>query len=95
MTLSGALITQKGQAAPTMPRGKDENLPAEWLTAAEAARVLGIDPATLRRWADKPGRLPGVRVYRPGKHRYFHRDDIESFKARAMSGEEAPDEKDT
>ena len=77
-----------------MPRGKDTNLPAEWLTVGEAAQMLGIDPATLRRWAGQPGRLPGVRVYRPGRHCYFHRDDIERFKARAMSGEEAPDETD-
>lgn len=77
-----------------MPRGKDENLPAEWLTASEAAAILGVDPATLRRWAERD-RLPGVRIYRPGKHRYFHRADIERFKARALTGEEAPDEKDT
>lgn len=67
---------------PPMPR--DPN----WLTTAEAAALLQVDAATVRRWADA-GRLQGVRIYRPGSHRYFWRPDLEAF-ARRARGEDDP-----
>jgi excisionase family DNA binding protein len=46
----------------------------DWLGLAEASRVLGVSPATLRRWSDA-GRL---RVFTtPGGHRRFSRSALE------------------
>jgi len=46
----------------------------DWVGLSEASRVLGISPATLRRWSDA-GRL---RVYTtPGGHRRFSRSALE------------------
>jgi excisionase family DNA binding protein len=46
----------------------------EWVGLSEASRVLGISPATLRRWSDA-GRL---RVFTtPGGHRRFSRSALE------------------
>lgn len=46
----------------------------EWLSLSEASRVLGVSPATLRRWSDA-GRL---RVFTtPGGHRRFSRASLE------------------
>jgi excisionase family DNA binding protein len=45
----------------------------DWVGLAEAARILGVSPATVRRWSDA-GRL---RVFTtPGGHRRFSRDAI-------------------
>jgi excisionase family DNA binding protein len=54
------------------------NLPTrrerDWLGLSEASRLLGVSPATLRRWSDA-GRL---RVFTtPGGHRRFSRDALE------------------
>jgi hypothetical protein len=47
---------------------------SEWVTLGEASRMLGIAPATLRRWSDA-GR---VRVFTtPGGHRRYQRAAIE------------------
>lgn len=48
----------------------------EWLTLSEAARVLGVHPTTLRRWANN-GDIP-VRVT-PGGHRRFSRNELIAF----------------
>jgi excisionase family DNA binding protein len=46
----------------------------DWVSLSEASRVLGVSPATLRRWSDA-GRL---RVFTtPGGHRRFSRDALE------------------
>ncbi len=46
---------------------------AQWLSLGEACRLLQVNEATLRQWADH-GHL---RVYRtPGGHRRFYRDDV-------------------
>jgi excisionase family DNA binding protein len=48
--------------------------PADWVGLSEASRLLGVSPATLRRWSDA-GR---VRVFTtPGGHRRFSRDALE------------------
>jgi len=47
---------------------------SEWITLGEASRMLGIAPATLRRWSDA-GR---VRVFTtPGGHRRYRRAAVE------------------
>ncbi len=46
---------------------------AQWLSLGEGCRLLQVNEATLRQWADH-GHL---RVYRtPGGHRRFYRDDV-------------------
>ena len=49
---------------------------ATWLTLGEASRMLGVDPDTLRRWAD------GGKVdvfHTPGGHRRFLRTSIDAM----------------
>ncbi len=46
---------------------------AEWLSLGPASRVLGVDPDTLRRWADA-GRVRSFAT--PGGHRRFARADL-------------------
>lgn len=55
-----------------MPRNSVRD--PDWIGLSEASRVLGVSPATLRRWSDA-GRL---RVYTtPGGHRRFSRNALE------------------
>ncbi len=47
--------------------------PSRWLSLGEASRLLQVNEATLRQWADNGN----VRVYRtPGGHRRFWHDDV-------------------
>jgi excisionase family DNA binding protein len=50
----------------------------QFLTAADAARILGVVPATVRQMA-LSGRLPALRT--EGGVRLFRRDDVERLKA--------------
>jgi excisionase family DNA binding protein len=50
----------------------------ELLTAADAARLLGITPATVRVHADR-GHLP-VAQRTTGQMRLFRREDVEKFR---------------
>ena len=53
-----------------------ESTQTHWLSLGAASRVLGINQATLRSWADQ-GR---IRAYRtPGGHRRFSREDVEAI----------------
>jgi excisionase family DNA binding protein len=47
-----------------------------WLTLGEASRILGVDPDTLRRWADN-GKVDVLKT--PGGHRRFLRASIEGM----------------
>lgn len=47
-----------------------------WLTLGEASEMLGVDPDTLRRWADA-GKVEVLRT--PGGHRRFLRTSIEAM----------------
>ena len=61
------------------------NLPSRdsWLPLGAASRVVGVDPDTLRRWADD-GR---VRAYAtPGGHRRFQRGDLDRLVASRRIG---------
>lgn len=58
-----------------------------WLSTRQAAALVGVDPATWRRW-DDAGRLASIRKYQPGAYRYYHRDDVEGY-IRAAMGDKA------
>lgn len=60
----------------------------QFLSSAEAAKVLGVHAASLKRWSDQ-GRINCVRT--PGGHRRFLRSDVERFaeKPAAKTPEEA------
>lgn len=52
------------------------------LAIGEAARIVGVNVWTIRRWADE-GRIPVVIL--PSGHRRFHREDIETILERKAS----------
>ena len=52
----------------------------DWLTLGEASRVLGVDPDTLRRWADN-GKIEVFTT--PGGHRRFLKTSIDALLPRA------------
>jgi excisionase family DNA binding protein len=54
-----------------------------WVGLSEAAKMLGVHPATVRGWADR-GSLPFQRT--PGGHRRFRRSDLEQW----MEGQNPP-----
>lgn len=60
----------------------DRPLP-ERLALGEASRLLGVDPDTLRRWADE-GRVPAFTT--PGGHRRFERKALERLVASRRTG---------
>lgn len=55
-----------------MPRSASRNI--DWISLSEAGRVLGVSPATVRRWGDA-GRLKVFTT--PGGHRRFSRAALE------------------
>ncbi|HEX9550202.1 MAG TPA: helix-turn-helix domain-containing protein [Candidatus Limnocylindrales bacterium] len=52
--------------------------PADWLSLGPASRLVGVDPDTLRRWADA-GRVRAFAT--PGGHRRFSRADLDRLVA--------------
>jgi excisionase family DNA binding protein len=65
------------EPATTLPTG-------DWLSLGPASRLLGIDPDTLRRWADD-GRVPAWTT--PGGHRRFERASLQRLVEQRRSGE--------
>ena len=57
--------------------------PHDWLSLGPASRLLGVDPDTLRRWADA-GRVRAFAT--PGGHRRFSRADLERVVAARRPG---------
>ena len=55
-----------------------------WLTLGEASGMLGVDPDTLRRWADG-GKVDLLRT--PGGHRRFRRETIQSMLPRPRAAQ--------
>lgn len=58
------------------------SLPSPWLSLGEASRLLGITPATLRRWVDHGDVAAFVT---PGGHRRFARAAIEALVPRSSA----------
>ncbi len=61
---------------PTVPL--QVGAPSDWVSLGPASRFLGVDPDTLRRWADA-GRVRAFAT--PGGHRRFSRADLERLAA--------------
>jgi len=59
----------------------------KWLSLSEAARLLGVHPSTLRRWADR-GSIP-VSVT-PGGHRRFLEADLAALVSRPQAVRASP-----
>ena len=66
-----------------MPDTTPTATPADWLALGRAASMLGVDPDTLRRWADA-GRVRSFTT--PGGHRRFARPDLERVLAVRRAG---------
>ena len=66
------------EASPRQQRSTDA-----WLSLGPASSQLGVDPDTLRRWADA-GRVRSFAT--PGGHRRFSRADIDRLQAARRSG---------
>ena len=64
-------------------RSRPERPPAERLPLGQASRLLGVDPDTLRRWADE-GRVPAFTTL--GGHRRFERRALERLVANRRTG---------
>ena len=64
-------------------RSRPERPPAERLPLGQASRLLGVDPDTLRRWADE-GRVPAFTTL--GGHRRFERRALERLVASRRTG---------
>lgn len=52
---------------------------SDWVRISDAAELLGVDIATVRRWADR-GKISHSVTF--GGHRRFRRSDIETIVAR-------------
>lgn len=69
-------------------RASTTGLPqGDWLSLGPASQLLGIDPDTLRRWADE-GRVPAWKT--PGGHRRFDRSAIQRLVQHRRSGARRP-----
>jgi excisionase family DNA binding protein len=66
-----------------------ESKSSDLLTRSDVARILGVSPTTVTRWA-REGRLP-CRVTLGGHHR-FERSLVEQIRDRMMRGEVAEPE---
>jgi excisionase family DNA binding protein len=64
-------------------RSSDDHPLPERLPLGAAARLLGVDPDTLRRWADE-GRVPAFTT--PGGHRRFDRRALERLMSARRTG---------
>jgi excisionase family DNA binding protein len=64
-------------------RSRSEDVVPDRLPLGKASRMLGVDPDTLRRWADE-GRVPAFTT--PGGHRRFERRALERLVVTRQTG---------
>jgi excisionase family DNA binding protein len=72
-----------GETVASDPQPPAERPQPERLPLGAASRLLGVDPDTLRRWADE-GRVPAFTT--PGGHRRFERKALERLMAARRTG---------
>ncbi|HEY4014311.1 MAG TPA: helix-turn-helix domain-containing protein [Polyangiaceae bacterium] len=71
-----------------MPRQRRREVePADLMTIAEAAKLLGVSQPTLRRW-DETGKFP-ARRHPINSYRMYLRDDVMKLRKRIVEGERA------
>lgn len=89
---AGVLLVGVVQAGPALADSGNSRAPVPddraYLTTGEAARILGVSPKTVSRWA-AAGRIP--HVVTPGGHRRF---SPEAIRGVAPSMEMGPTEED-
>jgi excisionase family DNA binding protein len=68
-------------------RRRREPSPADLITIAEAAKLLGVSQPTLRRW-DELGKFP-ARRHPINSYRQYLRDDVLKLRKRIVEGERA------
>ena len=73
-----AQIFWRAQELPLDATATPPRRSSEWLSLGPASRMVGVDPDTLRRWADS-GRVEAYAT--PGGHRRFRRADLERIVA--------------
>jgi excisionase family DNA binding protein len=61
--------------------------PADLITIAEAARLLGVSLPTMRRW-DESGRFP-ARRHPINSYRMYLRDDVMKLRKKIVDGDKA------
>jgi DNA-binding transcriptional MerR regulator len=66
------------QLAPNLKQIEDEPMELDFVTASEAARIIGVTPAAVR-WYSNNNRLPVLRT--STGVRFFLRHDVENFSA--------------
>ena len=70
----------------TIPKGMNKAIRGRRLTSKEAARVLGVSEASVKRWADS-GLLPMEKT--AGGHRRFRPEDVAVVRRAGLSDEES------
>jgi excisionase family DNA binding protein len=61
--------------------------PADLITIAEAAKLLGVSVPTLRRW-DESGKFP-ARRHPMNSYRMYARDEVERLRKKIVAGRAA------
>jgi len=77
-------ILEKGKA---LPRKKAVEPPTRWISLKQASALLGVNPSTLRRWADR-GQVRSFRTL--GGHRRFSEESLQALIAEGRP-QPAPD----
>jgi excisionase family DNA binding protein len=78
-------VIKVGYGYPVARRREPE--PADLITIAEAAKLLGVSVPTLRRW-DESGKFP-ARRHPMNSYRMYARDEVERLRKKIVAGRAA------